>query len=74
MIPKSGGDYAYISAAFGGLPGFLYLWVALIIIMPTGNAVISLTFAHYILKPLFAECLQIPDEAIILVATLVVSK
>lgn len=41
MIPKSGGDYAYILAALGPLPAFLFLWVALLIIVPTGNAVLG---------------------------------
>ncbi|KAL7648919.1 UNVERIFIED_CONTAM: hypothetical protein RMT77_000854 [Armadillidium vulgare] len=72
MIPKSGGDYAYISEAFGPLLGFLYLWVALIIIMPTGNTVIALTFAYYILKPLFPHCENPPDTAVKLVAALVI--
>lgn len=30
-IPESGGDYAYISKAFGPLPSFLYLWAANVI-------------------------------------------
>ncbi|MCL4148700.1 UNVERIFIED_CONTAM: hypothetical protein GTU68_032151 [Idotea baltica] len=74
MIPKSGGDYTYISETFGGLPGFLYLWVALVIIMPTGNTVIALTFAHYSLKPMFYNCEQPPDEAVRLVAAIVICK
>ncbi|XP_014252552.1 Y+L amino acid transporter 2 isoform X2 [Cimex lectularius] len=53
MIPKSGGDYAYINEAFGPLPAFLYLWVGLLILVPTGNAITALTFAHYILQDLW---------------------
>lgn len=56
MIPKSGGDYAYINEAFGPLPAFLYMWVALFVIMPTGNAVTALTFAQYILQPIWPHC------------------
>ncbi|KAL7648920.1 UNVERIFIED_CONTAM: hypothetical protein RMT77_000855 [Armadillidium vulgare] len=72
MIPKSGGDYAYISEAYGGLPGFLFLWVALVIIMPTGNTVVALTFANYILQPLFPGCDQPPDVAVRLIAAIVI--
>ncbi|XP_059060620.1 large neutral amino acids transporter small subunit 1 [Achroia grisella] len=67
MIPKSGGDYAYIGEAFGALPSFLYLWVALFILVPTGNAITALTFAQNILKPLWPEC-KPPDDAVSLIA------
>ncbi|XP_061392541.1 Y+L amino acid transporter 2 [Musca vetustissima] len=56
MIPKSGGDYAYIGTAFGPLPAFLYLWVALLILVPTGNAITALTFAQYLLQPFWPSC------------------
>ncbi|KAF5288976.1 hypothetical protein FQA39_LY03855 [Lamprigera yunnana] len=67
MIPKSGGDYAYIMEAFGPLPAFLYLWVALFILVPTGNAITAITFAQYILQPLWPSCLP-PYEAVRLLA------
>ena len=73
MIPKSGGDYAYIHESFGPLPAFLYLWSALLIIMPAGNAIISLTFASYILQPLYPTCE--PDmNSVRLIAACVVCK
>lgn len=66
-IPKSGGDYAYIKEAFGPLLAFLFLWVALIIINPTSNAIMALTFANYALKPIFPHC-DVPDVAVRLLA------
>lgn len=72
-ILKSGGDYAYIMESFGHLPAFLYLWVALVIIMPTGNAITALTFANYVLQPLFPDC-EAPASAIGLLAALCISK
>lgn len=66
-IPLSGGDYIYILKAFGSFPAFLYLWVALLIINPTSNAVIALTFAKYVLKPIFETC-ELPDLPVQLLA------
>jgi len=67
-IPQSGGDYAYIKEAFGGLPSFLFLWVALFVIMPAGLAVAALTLAYYALVPF---C---PDPAYIAIQALAASS
>lgn len=73
MIPKSGGDYAYISDAFGPLPAFLYLWVALFVLVPTGNAITALTFAQYILQPVWPGC-EPPYAAVRLLAAVITCK
>ncbi|XP_047488168.1 Y+L amino acid transporter 2-like [Penaeus chinensis] len=72
MIPKSGGDYAYIHEAFGSLPAFLFMWMALLIILPTSNTVMALTFAKYIIKPAFLMCDGIPDVPVRLIAAVIV--
>lgn len=69
MIPKAGGDYEYIMAAFGSLYGFLFVWSQLIIIIPTANAVAALTFADYILQPIYNTC-----QAPLLVRTLIAAS
>ncbi|XP_061421772.1 large neutral amino acids transporter small subunit 2-like [Lethenteron reissneri] len=68
-IPKSGGDYSYVKDIFGGLMGFLRLWIALLVIYPTNQAVIALTFSNYVLQPLFPTCLA-PDSALRLLAAI----
>ncbi|XP_053974275.1 Y+L amino acid transporter 2 [Hylaeus anthracinus] len=70
-IPRSGGDYAYIYEAFGGLPAFLYLWAANLIFVPTTNAIMGLTFAEYVLQPFFPNCI-IPDDGIRLIAAVTI--
>ncbi|XP_024137353.1 asc-type amino acid transporter 1 [Oryzias melastigma] len=55
-IPKSGGDYSYVTEIFGGLMGFLLLWSAVLIMYPTTLAVIALTFSSYVLQPVFPDC------------------
>ncbi|XP_063376427.1 large neutral amino acids transporter small subunit 2 [Cydia fagiglandana] len=66
-ITRSGGDYAYIHAAFGPLPAFLRMWIALLIIRPTTQAIVALTFGHYVVKPFFPEC-EPPQDAVKLLA------
>ncbi|CAD6197614.1 unnamed protein product [Caenorhabditis auriculariae] len=70
-IPKSGGDYAYIHEAFGALPSFLFLWVALVILSPTTIAIMAITFATYALQPIYGTC-TVPEEVASLLAAAII--
>lgn len=72
-IPRSGGDFAYILEAFGPLPAFLQLWVSLLVINPSAQAVVALTFANYILEPIFPDC-RPPDASLRLLAAMALCK
>ncbi|XP_033638823.1 large neutral amino acids transporter small subunit 1-like [Asterias rubens] len=54
-IKKSGGDFTYIKMAFGAVPGFMYLWVTMMVSLPCQQAIVSLTFADYVSLPFFTE-------------------
>lgn len=68
-ITKSGADYAYIHQAFGPFPAFLRLWVECMIVRPCSIAVVALTFANYVIDPLFPQCPQ-PAIAVRLLAAI----
>jgi amino acid transporter len=43
--PRSGGEYVYITRAFGPLPGFLFAWAQLAIIRPGSIGAVAYIFA-----------------------------
>ncbi|KAI6202494.1 hypothetical protein M3Y96_00954900 [Aphelenchoides besseyi] len=56
FIRSSGGDYAYVLEAFGPLMGFLRMWIECIIVRPCTITTVAMTFANYILQPLYPHC------------------
>jgi APA family basic amino acid/polyamine antiporter len=47
-MPEAGGQYVYLSRAYGPAWGFLYGWAAFVLINPASIAAISVAFATYL--------------------------
>lgn len=45
--PRSGGEYVYLTKAFGPLTGFLFAWAQLAVIRPAGIAALAYIFANW---------------------------
>jgi len=73
MIVRSGADYAYIFEAFGPFLAFLRLWVECMIVRPCAAAIVALTFANYVIEPLFPTCPQ-PEVAVRLLAAVAIRE
>lgn len=73
MIPKAGGEYEYLMVAFGKLPGFLFIWTFIVVMIPASFALSALLFADYALQPFYPGC-SIPTEARIFLAIAAICK
>src|SRR6266849_4930727 len=49
-LPRVGGQYAYLRAAYHPALAFLYGWVLLLVIQTGGMAAVAVTFARYLLE------------------------
>ena len=55
-FPKAGGEYHYLSAAFGPIPAYLFSWTAVLVIKPSAIASVSIVFGSYVTKPFYPDC------------------
>ncbi|EDO41148.1 predicted protein [Nematostella vectensis] len=55
MIPRCGGEYAYLMQAFGPFAAFLYSWISVCFLKPA-TVLILLAFGAYVIEPFFPHC------------------
>ena len=72
-IPKSGAEYAYLMEAFGPLPAYLFAWTCVWILRPASRSIMAITFAQYVVKPVFPDC-EPPQEVQKLVACVILGE
>ncbi|XP_010945686.2 b(0,+)-type amino acid transporter 1-like isoform X1 [Camelus bactrianus] len=64
LVPESGGEYAYILRTFGSLPAFLVIYTFVLVGRPAAIAAISLSFAKYVMVPLYPGCSSLPQAVL----------
>lgn len=70
LVPKSGGEYAYILQIFGSLPAFLVIYTFVLLVRPAAIAAISLSFAEYAVAPFYPGCSSLPQAVLKAVAAI----
>jgi amino acid transporter len=69
--PRAGGDYFYLSRAYGSGTGFLFGWAQLAVIMPASIGLMAYVFSDYLQQAFFSDQplhLEVPlgDKALVL--------
>ena len=64
FILESGGEHAYLKAAFGPALTFLFDWTFTLMLKPSSLAIVSLTCAEYLTVPFFDDDCGSPPELI----------
>ncbi|XP_008698607.1 b(0,+)-type amino acid transporter 1 isoform X1 [Ursus maritimus] len=64
LVPKSGGEYAYILQIFGSLPAFLVIYTFVLLFRPAAIAAVSLSFAEYAVAPFYPGCSSMPQAVL----------
>ncbi|CAG0917655.1 unnamed protein product [Notodromas monacha] len=62
VIPRNGGEFVYfldsmkdLHPVAGPLPGFLFIWVSVLLLKPSSQAILMLTFSKYLLYPIWND-------------------
>jgi basic amino acid/polyamine antiporter, APA family len=70
-MPRVGGQYAYLREAYHPAVGFLYGWVALLVIHAGGTAAVVVTFAKYFQQLLNGGSEKITAVSVIVALTII---
>lgn len=71
VIPRAGGDYAYVFYILGKIPAFLCVWVQIVLAASSANGLIGQTAGIYITQPLGLQC---EYSLVIMMALLIICK
>ncbi|RDA90328.1 hypothetical protein CP533_6002 [Ophiocordyceps camponoti-saundersi (nom. inval.)] len=60
-IPLNGGSQVYLAKTFGELAGFLFTWVAVLVLKPGGAAIIAIIMGDYLVRAVVGADIETVD-------------
>ena len=73
LLQQSGGELAYLDAAFGRAPAFIFAWLSLFI-RPAACAATTMTCAQYLIVLYIGDGCTIPPVAMKLLALTILCR